>query len=421
MGLGNIWRFPYVTGKYGGSTFLFIYILVVIIMGAPLVLAEFALGRSAKSDVVDTFKRLGGRRWEIVGWMGFFSVFVILSYYAVIAGCTLAYMFKSLTGLMEEAAAGRAAEYFSAFVSDPVQVIGYQLAVMGVCVTVVYRGIDRGIEKCCKILMPVLFIFLFLLTARSLTLPGASEGLSFYLMPDISKLSYECVLTAIGQAFFSLSLAMGIDITYGSYLDENEYIPNMTRTIVCLDTLVAFMAGLIIFPAVFAFGLEAGAGPGLTFITLPNVFAKMPAGVFFSFVFFALFFIAAITTTFASLEVIVSFGIDRLKWSRPKSSLIMGSVVALFGIPSALSVGGHFPQLYGKDFLDAMDFITNNAVVPICAILTAIYVGWFWKDSKVEITCRGKYNFRSYSVWIWICRIVAPVFIGIMFIKGLVW
>ena len=193
VGLGNIWRFPYVTGKYGGSTFLFVYLIVVIIIGTSLMLAEFALGRSSGTDVVDTFKTLGGKRWGIVGWMGFFSGFVVLSYYAVIAGWTLAYMFKSLTGLMEEAAAGRAAEYFSAFVSVPVQAIAYHLAVMAVCVAVVYRGIGEGIEKSCKILMPLLFIFLFLLTARSLTLPGASEGLRFYLMPDISKLSYEGV------------------------------------------------------------------------------------------------------------------------------------------------------------------------------------------------------------------------------------
>ena len=214
---------------------------------------------------------------------------------------------------------------------------------------------------------------------------------------------------------------MGISVTYGSYLAEDEYIPNTTRTIVLLDTLVAFVAGLIIFPAVFAFGLEAGAGPSLTFITLPNVFAKMPAGSIFSFAFFALLFIAAITSAFALLEVVVSFGIDRLKWSRPKSALIMGTAIALFGIPSALSVGGYFPQIYGKDFLDAMDFITNNAVMPLCAILTAIYVGWFWDGAKDEITCCRKYKFPSYPVWIWICRIVIPVFIGVVFIKGLEW
>ena len=422
VGLGNVWRFPYITGKYGGAAFVLVYLIIVTVIGSSLMLAEFALGRRARLDSVGTFRKLGGGAWPVVGWMGFFCGFVILSYYAVIAGWTLAYMFKSFGGLMEEAAGGRAAEVFGSFVSDPLQAIAYHLAVMAIVVAVVCRGIGAGIEKSCKVLMPALFVILILLIARAVTLPGAAEGLKFYLLPDFSKLSGEAVLSAVGQGFYSLSLAMGIIITYGSYLGKDEYMPKVTSTIVLLDTAVAVMAGLIIFPAVFAFGVDAGAGPGLTFVTLPIVFAKMPMGALFSFAFFALLFIAALTSAFSLFEVVVAFAVDEIGWTRMRSSLIMGIAVALLGIPSALSVGGHFPKIYGKDFLDAMDFITNNAVMPICGILTSFFVGWLWtKGAKEEVTNGGTHDFPLYTAWLWVCRIVVPISVALIFINGLKW
>lgn len=341
VGLGNIWRFPYITGKYGGAAFVLVYLAVVIVLGMSVMLAEFAIGRKAKLDAVGSLKKLGGGWWPLVGWMGFFCAFVILSYYAVIAGWTLAYMFKSFGGLMELAAAGKAGDVFGAFVSDPVQAIMYHILVMIIVISIVYRGISGGIEKSCKVLMPALFGILVLLIGRSVTLPGAMAGLEFYLLPDFSKLTGEAVLAAVGQGFFSLSLGMGVMITYGSYLSNKEYMPSMTATIIFLDTAVAIMAGLVIFPAVFAFGVDAGAGPGLTFVTLPSVFAKMPLGSVFSFAFFALLFIAALTSAISLLEVVVTYAIDELHWSRTKSALLMGGAIMLLGIPSALSVGGH--------------------------------------------------------------------------------
>lgn len=422
VGLGNIWRFPYITGKYGGGAFVLVYIAIVIIIGASLMLAEFAMGRRAKLDAVGTFRKLGGGAWPIVGWMGFFCAFVILSYYAVIAGWTLAYMFKSFGGLMEAAAAGKSGDVFGAFVSDPVQAIAYHCAVMALVIAVVYRGVSSGIEKSCKILMPALFVILLLLIVRSITLPGAGAGLSFYLKPDFSKISGEMMLTAAGQCFYSLSLAMGVMITYGSYLGKHEYMPKVCTTVVLLDSAVAIMAGLVIFPAVFAFGVDAGSGPGLTFVTLPTVFAKMPLGALFSFAFFALLFVAAITSAFSLLEVVVAFGIDELKWPRAKSTLVMGIAIALAGIPSALSVGGHFPQIAGKDFLDAMDFITNNAVMPIGGMLTTFFVGWIWvKGAKEEVTNFGEHDFPLYNAWLWICRVVAPLCLALLFITGIKW
>lgn len=422
VGLGNIWRFPYITGKYGGAAFVLVYLAVVIVLGMSVMLAEFAIGRKAKLDAVGSLKKLGGGWWPIVGWMGFTCAFVILSYYAVIAGWTLAYMFKSFGGLMQQAAAGKAGDVFGAFVSDPVQAIMYHILVMVVITSIVYRGISGGIEKSCKVLMPALFGILILLIVRSVTLPGAAAGLKFYLLPDFSKLTSDAILAAVGQGFFSLSLGMGVMITYGSYLSSKEYMPSMTATIVLLDTCVAIMAGLVIFPAVFAFGVDAGAGPGLTFVTLPIVFAKMPMGALFSCAFFALLFIAALTSAISLLEVVVTYAIDELKWSRSKSAILMGTAIMLLGIPSALSVGGHIPQIAGKDFLDAADFVTNNVIMPIGGMLIALFVGWVWtKGAKAEVTNEGTHEFPLYQAWLWVCRVLAPVCIGIIFITGLKW
>ncbi|MGI6431752.1 MAG: sodium-dependent transporter [Synergistaceae bacterium] len=422
IGLGNIWRFPYITGKFGGAAFVLIYLAVVLIIGMSVMLAEFVIGRNAQSDAVGSFRKLGGGAWPLVGWMGFFCGFVILSYYAVIAGWTVAYMFKSLGGLMSEAAAGKAGDVFGAFVSDPVQSIAYHVVVMAITTGIIYKGISGGIEKCCKILMPALLVLLLVLIVRSVTLPGSGAGLEFYLKPDLSKITNQAILAAVGQGFFSLSLGMGCMITYGSYLSKKEYLPSIARTVVLLDTTIAILAGFVIFPAVFAFGIEPGAGPGLTFVTLPAVFAKMPMGAIFSFAFFLLLFIAALTSAISLLEVVVTYCIDQLRWNRAKAAIIMGTAIALLGIPSALSVGGHIPQVAGKDFLDAADFITNNVIMPLGGIFISVFVGWIWADgAKAEITDNGKLAFPFYTVWLWICRVVAPVSIAWIFITGLKW
>lgn len=423
VGLGNIWRFPYMTGKYGGAAFVLFYLGVVVVIGMSLMLAEFTIGRSARQDAVGSMRKLGGGVWTIAGWMGFFCGFVILSYYAVIAGWTLAYMFKSLTGLMGQAVSGEASgAIFSAFISNAPQVIVYHFVVMALVSFVVYMGISAGIEKCCKILMPALFVILILLIVRSVTLPGSGAGIEFYISPKLENLTREGMLAAIGQGFFSLSLAMGIMIVYGSYIPKEEYLPVAVRHVVLIDTMVAVLAGFVIFPAVFAFGIEPGSGAGLTFITLPVVFAQMPFGALFSFAFFLLLFIAAFTSAISLLEVVVAYGIDQLRFSRKKSAIVMGTLVMLLGIPSALSVGGHLPQIYGKDFLNVADFVTNNVIMPLGSILLTLFVGWFWTDgAKAEITDNGRLVFPLYTVWLWICRVVAPVAVAVIFFAGLKW
>lgn len=422
VGLGNIWRFPYLVGMNGGGAFVLIYLAIVFIIGASVMLAEMAIGRGAGLNAVGSFKKLGGGAWPLVGWMGVIAGFIILSFYGVVAGWTIAYMLKSFTGLMEVASQGKAGDAFGAFVSNPTQVILYQALFMFGTIWIVFKGIGAGIEKYCKVMMPGLFLLLLVLILRAVTLDGAMKGIEFYLKPDFSKVTGGTILSAMGQAFFSLSLGMGCMITYGSYLNKDEALPSAAFTVTFLDTMVAFLAGFAIFPAVFAFNMEPAAGPGLTFITLPSVFCKMPMGAVFSFVFFLLLFFAAITSSVSLLEVCVAYFKDELGWDRAKASWVLGLVIFLLGVPSALSLGGHFPKIAGKDFLDAMDFVASNILLPLGGILISLFAGWFWLDGcKKEISNQGRLPFVFEGIWVWICRLVAPVGIAIVFVKGLKW
>lgn len=421
VGLGNIWRFPYITGQNGGAAFVILYILLVFVIGFSVMMAEIAIGRKAELNAVGSFRKVRGGPWVLVGWMGIAAGFIILSYYGVIGGWTFKYIFASFTGLMEAGAAGEAGNFFGGFVSNTVQVVGLQLLFMLVVIWVVYKGIGEGIEKYCKILMPALFVLLLVLIVRSVTLPGSGEGLSFYMKPDFSKLSGDVFLAALGQAFFSLSLGMGCMITYGSYLNKDSYIPGAAAQVCFLDTMVAILAGFVIFPAVFAFGLEPGAGAGLTFVTLPSVFSQMPGGTFWSALFFLLLFVAALTSAISLLEVVCAYFIDELKWSRHKATVVMGLVIFAIGIPSAYSLTGNL-KVAGKDFLDAADFLASNVLLPLGGLFISLFVGWFWTDeAKKEVTNQGETPFGLTGLWIWVCRIVAPVAIAIIFFRGLKW
>lgn len=422
VGLGNIWRFPYITGQNGGAAFVLVYVALVFIIGFSIMLAEMAIGRHAQLNAVGSFRKIKGGAWPIVGWMGVTAGFIILSYYGVIGGWTMAYIVKSFTGLMGAASAGQAGDVFGAFVTKPGGVIAWQALFMAVTIYIVYKGIGGGIEKYCKILMPALFLLLLILIVRSVTLPGAGAGISFYLKPDFSKLTGGALGAALGQAFFSLSLGMGCIITYGSYLGKKEMLPGAAMQVCFLDTMVALLAGLVIFPAVFAFGLDAGAGAGLTFITLPNVFGQMPGGAVWSGLFFLLLFVAALTSAISLLEVVAAYFIDEMKWSRTKAAWIMGGFIFLLGIPSALGVAGGIPKLAGRDFLDSADFLASNILLPLGGLFIALFVGWFWTDgAKQEVENNGAAPFSLYVPWLWICRVVAPLAIAYIFITGLKW
>ncbi|MCF4114142.1 MULTISPECIES: sodium-dependent transporter [Dethiosulfovibrio] len=422
IGLGSIWRFPYIAGQSGGAAFVAVYLVLVFSIGISLMMAEIVIGKKGKLNAVGSFGKLGGRRWSLVGWGGVVAAFVILSYYGVIGGWTIAYIFKSFFGLMEVTGAGEVARVFQDFISSGTQMVFFQCLFMGATVFVVFRGVSGGIERLCTFCMPALFVLMLLLIGRSVTLPGAMEGVAFFLKPDFSKVTGEVFLSALGQAFFSLSLGIGAMIIYGSYLPEDSDIPKSSLQICFLTFLISLMAGLIIFPSLFAFGMEPGAGAGLTFITLPVVFSRMPGGVLWSASFFVLFFFAALTSSVSLLEVAVSYLIDSLGWARRRATIFLGCLITLVGIPSALSQGAVRINVFGLSFLDAADFFASNLIMPIVGFLISVFLGWVVPSVAEEgITNEGTRPFGGKKVWLFILRFVAPICILVIFIAGLKW
>ncbi len=421
VGLGNVWRFPYLVGMNGGAAFVLVYIALAITVGLTVMIAEFCLGRASRKNAVGAFRVLAKNPfWQIVGWIGLLvGGFIILSYYGIIAGWTIKYMVGSFTGLMDAAAAGKSGDVLNAFLADSGNMIMYQVIAMLVCIVIVAGGVGKGIERACKILMPALFILLLVLIVRAVTLPGAREGIVFYLKPDFSKLTGKSVLDALSQGFFSLSLGMGIMITYGSYIAKDDNLPGSAMMVLGLDTLIAFLAGLAIFPAVFAMGVEPSQGVGLTFVALPGIFAKMPMGAFFCFLFFLLLFVAALTSMISLLEVAVSFIMDEFHWSRSKSAWLGGIFITLLGVPSTLSFTGS-PTVFGKGFFDFMDYISNSILMPSCAIGISLYVGWVWANSaRKEVTNQGQIRFGMMELWLMSLRFFAPIAIGVILINGI--
>ena len=422
IGLGNIWRFPYVTGQNGGAAFVILYLLLVFLIGASVMLGEFAMGRAGGLDAVGTYKKLGGSGWAIAGFMGITANIMILSFYGVVGGWTMAYILKTFTGLMTLATEGKAGDAFGAFIANTPLLLAFQFLFMGLTIYIVVRGVAEGIERYCKFLMPALFLILIALIIRAVTLEGAGPGLNFYLKPDFSKLTGNSFLIALGQAFFSLSLGLGGMITYGSYLSKKENLSSSVFQVCLLDTSVAFLAGLAIFPTVFAFGVEPGAGPGLTFISLPMCFAKMPGGIFWCGLFFLLLFFAALTSSVAILEVPTAYVKDQWGWGRKKSAITAGVFCTLVGIPCALSLADDKVAIAGKGFFDVMDFLSANILLPLGGLLVCLFVGWFWhSEAKLEITNQGEKTFSLMSAWVIITRFIAPVLIGWIFISGLKW
>ena len=333
VGLGNVWRFPYVTGENGGGAFLLIYLGIVFSIGVSVLVAELIIGRSTQLDPAGAFRKLAGGAWPIVGYMSILTAFVILSFYCVIAGWTVAYMIKSITGSVLTANPEDIGGVFDAFITDPLEPVLYTALFIGLTVFVALGGVASGVERAARILMPALFVILLVLVARSVTLDGAVEGIAFFLEPDFSKVTWETLLAALGQAFFSLSLGMGAMITYGSYMQRHDDIAGSALAVTVLDALVAVLSGLVILPAVFAFGAAPTAGPGLTFITLPSIFAQMPFGFLFAALFFFLLAIAALTSAVALLEVVIAYFMDEGSANRKKVAVTAG--IATFALAVA--------------------------------------------------------------------------------------
>ena len=404
VGLGNIWRFPYLAGENGGSAFIIIYLIFALVIGISIMIAEFAVGRRTQLAAVGAYKSIN-TRWTFAGVLGVISAFFIMGFYPVVGGWSTAYIIKSFTGLLSNSTGIEDA--FVGFISNPIQPVAWMIFFLFLNILIVAKGIASGIEKAGKILMPTLFTLLILIAIRSITLPGASAGLSFLFKPDFSKVNGETFLAALGQAFFSLSLGMGCMMTYGSYLNRDEKLPNNALIVTLMDTGIAILAGIAIFPALFAFGLEPDSGPGLVFVVVPQIFAAMGGiGSLFSAIFFVALTVAALTSSVSLLEVVVAFLMDQRGWTRKKSVYVSGGIMVFTGILSSLSMGlmSGF-TIFGAGVFDFFDILTDKIFLAIGGMLLAIFVGWFMKkeDLQDELTNSGTVEFGLFNVWYNLC------------------
>ncbi|MCX6566727.1 MAG: sodium-dependent transporter [Candidatus Aminicenantes bacterium] len=423
IGLGNIWRFPYLTGKNGGALFVLIYVGCVLVLGLPVMLAELALGRATGKNPVGAFRAIRpGTKWHYTGYLGVVAAVMILSFYSVVAGWTLGYCYKTLSGSFRLVGKSEVAVIFSRFIASPwLQLLLLALFIF-LTIFIVSKGVSAGLEKFSMVLMPALFLILILLMIYSLTLPGAERGLAFYLKPDFTEINGRVFLEAMGQAFFSLSLGMGTMLTYGSYLSKKEKLVSSAAWVAFLDTSVALLAGFIIFPALFSQNMAPDQGPGLVFAILPVIFGKIPGGVIFGAFFFILLALAALTSTISLLEVPVAFLIDEKKWPRRRASWLIGGLSLLFGIPSALSGGGvkFFSRLplFHVDFLSLWDKVWGNIALSIGSLLIAFFVAYVWKTAKAleEITAGGA-RFRLARLWVISIKYICPLLILVVLIS----
>ncbi|WP_132243987.1 sodium-dependent transporter [Marinisporobacter balticus] len=423
IGLGNIWKFPYITGKNGGAAFILVYLFCIALIGLPVMVSEFVLGRKTQANAVGAFKAIEPEKpWYLAGHLGVATAFIILSYYAMIAGWIFSYMGRAVTGKLMTVAPDQLGDYFGSIIGGTTESMFCTFLVLLITAAIVISGIKDGVEKYSKILMPVLLTILMVLMVRSVTLDGASKGLEFLFKPDFSQLTTKGVLEALGHAFFSLSLGMGIIMTYGSYINKKENIFKLAVQVTIADTLIALMAGVVIFPAVFAYGFEPAAGPGLIFITLPAVFDAMPFGTFFETLFFVLIAIAALTSTISLLEVVVAFAIEEFKMSRKKATIIVTFALYLLAIPSILSFSAWsgVTMFDGKTFFDLFDFMTSNIFLPLGGLLVCIFVGRVWgtKNAVDEITSNGLFGFEYEGVYNFTIKVLAPAAIVVIFLNS---
>ncbi|MGV7928952.1 MAG: sodium-dependent transporter [Spirochaetota bacterium] len=419
IGLGNIWKFPYLAGANGGGAFVLVYLACILIVGLPIMIAEIVIGRHTGKDPVGAFKIIGsGSRWELVGYLGVLSGFFIMTFYSVVGGWTLGYIIKSVSGAIDSIENVAAAEaVFDDFVRDPVEAIAYHFIFISATMFIVIRGIKNGIEKWNKTLLPLLFVILLVLIIKGLTLDGALDGLVFYLKPDFSKIEFRTIIEAMGQCFFSLSLGMGAMITYGSYLPRGEKVLGSSLQIVAFDTVAALLSGLAIFPALFALGMTPEKGPGLTFNILPVVFSKMSYGTIFATLFFLLLFIAALTSAISLVEVVVAYVTDEKGWSRKKAVMVFGTAIFILGIPAALSFGvlAEFRPFFGNSYFDFMDKLTTFYMLPIGGLLIAICLGWKYGLAKTmhELDIDTKSVFIE-KLWAVTIKYVSPLILAVI-------
>ena len=428
VGLGNIWRFPYETGENGGAAFIIIYLGCVLLMGIPIMVAEFLIGRRSRSNTAGAYQRLApGTPWKWVGRMGVLAGFLILSYYTVVAGWTLEFIYEAATNSF----AGKSAEGFIAsfdsFVANPWRPLIWLIAFMLMTHYIIVKGVEKGIEKSAKIMMPALFILLIILAICSISLPGSSAGINFLFKPDFSQINSNTFLSAMGQAFFSLSLGMGCLCTYASYFKNDTPLPKVALNVATIDTLVAILAGIIIFPAAFSVGIKPDAGPSLLFITLPNVFQQafgsIPLlAITLSIMFYVLLAVAALTSTISLHEVVTAYLHEEFNMTRKKAARIVTTSCIILGVFCSLSLGiGKKYTLFGITLFDLFDYVTAKLMMPIGGFLIAIFTGWYL-DKKIvweEITNQGKLKPIVFKTLVFLLKYFSPIAILLIFIHEL--
>ena len=427
VGLGNIWRFPYMTGENGGAAFILLYILFILLLGIPGMICEFIVGRHAGTNAVRAYGRLSGKKgWRVVGYMGILSSILIFGFYSVVAGWCLYYLLSSVLNRL----AGDSQfilDYFSTFSSDLITPILCGLLFIVLTHLVVAKGVRGGIERVSKLLMPLLFMLLLVIVVSSCMLPGAERGIEFLFKPDFSKVTHETLLDALGQAFFSLSLGTACLCTYASYFSRGINLAKSAAQIALIDTLIAILAGLMIFPAAFSVGIDADSGPSLIFITLPNVFNQafvhIPwAGYLISILFYALLALAALTSTISMHEIGTSFFQEEMRLPRKKAVWIVSGASGVICILSSMSMGAvEGMTLFGMPLLSFFDFITAKLMMPIGALLTTFYVGWYAPLTTVrnEFTNKGTVGEKLFPLFLFTVRYICPIFILLIFMHEL--
>jgi NSS family neurotransmitter:Na+ symporter len=423
IGLGNIWRFPYIAGNNGGGAFLIIYLIFVFGIGMPVMLSEFVIGRATQRNPFDAFKTLKPKgRWYIIGIMGIFAAFLILAFYGTVAGWTLEYLYQSVINGFKGKSAGEINRMFDTFSTDTLRPVMWQIIFMVLTAAIVLGGVEKGIEKYTKILMPLLLVIIIILDVKALLLPGAGEGISFLFRPDFSKITPNVILNALGQAFFSLSIGMGTLITYGSYIRKNDNLGSSAAIVVVADTTIAILAGVAIFPIVFHFGLKPTEGVGLVFKTLPNIFPQMTGGTIFALLFFVLLSVAALTSSISVLEVIVAFFAERLRMKRIHATIFATVSVSYLGTLCAMSEGGFSGfRLFNMNFFDLLDSTAAKILLPLGGCFIALFVGWFYGKGKTwrEISNRGKLKVGYINIFMFLIKYIAPLAIALVFLNGL--
>jgi len=431
VGLGNIWKFPYITGENGGGAFVLVYLLCIAVIGIPIMMAEVLLGRRGRRSPVNTMRHLAeeeGRHgmWKYLGWAGVIAGFLILSYYSVIAGWALAYFFRTAAGVFTGQTADGVGSIFSALIADPERLIAWHTIFMVMTMVVVARGVRGGLEKAVRYLMPALFVLLIVLVGYAMNTGAFQQGLEFLFTPDFSKITADGVLIAMGHAFFTLSLGMGAIMVYGSYLPKKASIAKTSITIAIADTAVALMAGMAIFPIVFANGLEPGAGPGLIFQTLPIAFGQMPGGELFGALFFLLLVFAAWSSAISLIEPLVAFQVENMGMNRVMAAGVSGIATWLLGLATVFSFNiwsevkplSMFETFADKTIFDLLDYLTSNIMLPLGGLLIAVFAAWLMKRESTLDELEMEHGY-AYKLWRFLVRYVAPLAVVVVFLNAI--